>query len=87
MTVIEAGQTNLVVAYEDESLHEAAARMLKHNIGRLPVVERQNPRHVIGYLGRASILAAQARFYEEEEVRGRGPIIPSRKTLAGVSKR
>ena len=87
MTVLEAGQTNLIVAYEDESLHEAAARMLKHNIGRLPVVERQDPRQVIGYLGRACIMAAQARFYEEEEVRGRGPIIPSMKTLTGFSKR
>jgi len=77
MTVLEAGQTNLIVAYADESLHDAAARMLKHDIGRLPVVERQDPRRAIGYLGRASILAAQARFYEEESVRGRGPIVPS----------
>jgi len=77
MTVLEAGQTNLVVAYEDESLHDAAARMLKHDIGRLPVVDRQDPGRAIGYLGRASILAAQARFYEEESVRGRGPIVPS----------
>jgi CBS domain-containing protein len=87
MTVIEAGQTKLVVAYEDESLHEAASRMLKHNIGRLPVVERENTRQVIGYLGRASIMAAQARFYEEEEVRGQGPIIHSKKALAGGNKR
>jgi CIC family chloride channel protein len=77
MTVLEAGQTNLIVAYEDESLHAAAARMLKNDIGRLPVVDRQDSRHVIGYLGRASILAAQAKFYEEEEVRGHGPIMPS----------
>jgi CBS domain-containing protein len=87
MTVLEAGQTNLIVAYEDESLHEAAARMLKHNIGRLPVVERQDSRQVIGYLGRACIMKAQARFYEEEEVRGRGPIIPSMKTFSRFSKR
>ena len=77
MTVLDAGHTKLVVAYEDESLHDAAARMLKHDIGRLPVVERQDPLRAIGYLGRASILAAQAKFYEEEEVRGRGPIVPS----------
>ena len=76
-TVLEAGQTNLIVAYEDESLHDAAARMLKHDIGRLPVVARQDPRRAIGYLGRASILSAQARFYEEESVRSRGPIVPS----------
>jgi CIC family chloride channel protein len=87
LTVLDAGQTNLIVAYEDESLHAAAARMLKHDIGRLPVVDRQDGSRVVGYLGRASILAAQARFYEEEEVRGRGPIVPSvlEKTLAGLT--
>jgi CBS domain-containing protein len=77
MTVLDAGQMKLVVAYENESLHDAAARMLKHDIGRLPVVDRQDPRRIIGYLGRASIMIAQAKFYEEEEVRGQGPIIPS----------
>jgi chloride channel protein, CIC family len=87
VTVLEAGQTNLIVAYADESLHEAAARMLKHDIGRLPVVERQDARQVIGYLGRSGILTAQAKFYEEEEVRGRGPIIPSifEKAISGLS--
>ena len=85
MTVLEAGESKLVVAYEDESLHDAAVRMLKHDIGRLPVVDRQDPRRVIGYLGRSAILTAQARFYEEEEVRGRGLSLPPmlQRTLAG----
>ena len=87
MTVLEAGESKLVVAYEDESLHDAAVRMLKHDIGRLPVVDRQDPRRVIGYLGRSAILTAQARFYEEEEVRGRGLSLPPmlQRTLAGFS--
>lgn len=74
-TVLEAGQSNLVVAYPDEPLHDAIGRMVKRNLGRLPVVERADPRQVVGYLGRASILAARARFHEEEELRARGPII------------
>jgi CBS domain-containing protein len=86
-TVLQAGKTELVAAYEDESLHVATARMLKHDVGRLPVVDRKDERRVVGYLGRACILAAQARFYEEEEVRGRGPIIPSvlEKALTGFA--
>jgi hypothetical protein len=32
-------------------------------------------------------LTAQARFYEEEEIRGSGPIIPSMKAMVGFSKR
>jgi chloride channel protein, CIC family len=71
-TVLEAGQSNLVVIYPDETLHDAIARLLKHNIGRLPVVERGNHRKVVGYLGRAAILAARERYHREEEVRQRG---------------
>ena len=77
MTVLEAGATQLIVAFPDEPLYDAVARMLKHDVGRLPVVERQNPRRAIGYLGRASILSARVRHHEEEEIRGRGPIMGS----------
>ncbi len=77
LTVMEAGESKLIVTYADESLHEAASRMLKHDIGRLPVVEYDDQRKVVGYLGRAAILSAQAKFYEEEEVRTRGHVLPS----------
>ena len=76
MTVLDAGKQKLVVAYPDETLHDAIARMLRHNIGRLPVVNRQEPGTVLGYLGRSSILTARMRYQEEEEVRSRGPIFP-----------
>jgi H+/Cl- antiporter ClcA len=74
-TVLEAGARKLIVAYADEPLYDVIARMLKHDVGRLPVVERQQPGCAIGYLGRAGILAARLRHHEEEDVRERGPII------------
>jgi chloride channel protein, CIC family len=46
--------------------------MLKHNVGRLPVVERSNHRKVVGYLGRASIMNARQRNHADEEDRARG---------------
>jgi len=46
--------------------------MLKHNIGRLPVVPRENNLQVIGYIGRASILAARHKVLNEETVREEG---------------
>jgi len=64
---------DVAVTYPDETLHDALARMLKRQVGRLPVVNRSNPTKVIGYLGRADILAARARLHEEEELRERGP--------------
>ena len=72
VTVLDAGSSKLIVAYGDETLHDAMARMLRHNIGRLPVVDRTNAKRVIGYLGRASILGARERYHREEEERERG---------------
>jgi hypothetical protein len=46
--------------------------MLRNGIGRLPVVNAANPGVVIGYLGRAGILAARLRRLEEEHVREPG---------------
>lgn len=56
------------------ALQDAAAKMLWHNIGRLPVVKRNQPGSVVGYLGRADILGARMRLQEEEESRSKGPI-------------
>ena len=75
MSVLQAGKSDLVVTYADETLQSAIALMLKHNIGRLPVVDRESPRTVIGYLGRADVLAARMRSHEEEEVREKGPLL------------
>jgi CIC family chloride channel protein len=72
MTVAEAGSTDLVVAFPDEPLHAALTKMLDRDVGRLPVVERNNPTRVVGYLGRAAILSARMKMHEEEHILQRG---------------
>jgi CBS domain-containing protein len=72
MPVLDAGSRNLIVTYPDELLHEASAKMLRNNLGRLPVVDRNDPRRVVGYLSRKGILAARLRRLEEEHVREPG---------------
>jgi chloride channel protein, CIC family len=72
MTVLEAGSRKVIVTYPDEVLHEAAAKMLRNNIGRLPVLDRGDHRRVVGYLGRANVLAARSRRLDEEHVREMG---------------
>jgi len=72
MTVLEAGSRNVVVTFPDEALHDASEKMLRYNIGRLPVVDRVDQRQVVGYLGRPGILAARLRKFEEEYVREPG---------------
>jgi CIC family chloride channel protein len=71
-TVQEAGTRNLVVAYPDESVFDALFRMLQNDIGRLPVVSREDTKEMIGYLNRSSILGAWTRQMEEEGVREHG---------------
>jgi H+/Cl- antiporter ClcA/CBS domain-containing protein len=73
--VLLGGNPELVVTHPDELLHDAVRKMLKHNIGRLPVVERSDSRKLVGYLGRASILEARMRQHDEEEIRERGAVI------------
>jgi len=68
MTVQQAGSTHLVVTYPDELVSEAAAKLLRFDIGRLPVVDRSDERKVVGYLGRAAILAARLRRFQDEHV-------------------
>ncbi len=77
LTVLEAGQTDLVVAYPDETLYDVIAKLLRNDIGRLPVVDRADPRKVVGYLGRAGILHARQRYHREEDVRESGATIRS----------
>jgi chloride channel protein, CIC family len=77
MTVLDAGKTDLVVTYPDELLHDALEKMLKHDVGRLPVVEPGIPHKIVGYLGRSSILSARRRHHHEEEVRERAKIVES----------
>jgi chloride channel protein, CIC family len=72
MKVQEAGSTHLVVTYPDELVSEAAAKMLRFDIGRLPVVDRSDERRAIGYLGRAGIMAARLRRFQDEHVREAG---------------
>src|SRR5438105_778603 len=57
MSVLEAGTRDVLVTYPDELLHEAAVTMLRSNIGRLPVVDRNHSRRIVGYLGRPGIMA------------------------------
>lgn len=71
LSVLEAGSRNLIVTYPDESLQDAITKMLKNEIGRLPVVSREDPRQLLGYLGRTGLLEARSRKMQEEEHRER----------------
>jgi H+/Cl- antiporter ClcA len=72
MTVLEAGSSPPIVAYSDELAFDALLRLLQNNIGRLPVVSREDPQVMIGFVNRPSILSAWTRHLEEEGIREHG---------------
>lgn len=60
-SVVDAGSRQLVVAHPEEPLRDALVRMLQHKVGRLPVVDRNDPQQVVGYLGRAEVLSGETQ--------------------------
>jgi CBS domain-containing protein len=44
--------------FEDSSLREAADHMVREDVGRLPVVARERPSRVVGFITRGDLLAA-----------------------------
>ncbi len=71
-TVLEAGTRDLIVTYPDELLLDPVSKMAQHDIGRLPVVSREDNAKILGYIGRWSVMAARQKRIEEEVVRERG---------------
>jgi CIC family chloride channel protein len=60
--------TSLIVCYPDESLKTALHKMGSGNIGRIPVVDRTDERHLRGILTRKSLLAAYNKAIENKKV-------------------
>jgi CIC family chloride channel protein len=58
------------VVYPDSSLRDAADQMVRANVGRLPVVRRDDPTRVVGFLTRSDLLQAHARRLAEERNAG-----------------
>ena len=72
MTALDAGSNNPTVAYPDEMVHDAMVTMLRQDIGRLPVVSREDPRKLVGYFNRSTLLNAWTRQMEDEGIREHG---------------
>jgi CBS domain-containing protein len=72
-TVLDAGTREpLVVTYPDELLEHATQRMLSRDLGRLPVVSRDDPTRLVGWLGRQGITAAWLHVARQERVEDEG---------------
>jgi CIC family chloride channel protein len=79
MNVLDAGARNVVVTYPNELLYDAAGKMLRAGVGRLPVVSREDPKKVVGYLNRSGVLSARLKRMHEEGHREPGWLTAWRK--------
>ncbi|WP_456329661.1 chloride channel protein [Archaeoglobus sp.] len=52
---------DLIVTYPDETLEEALIKLVDKGIGRLPVVDREDERKLLGLITRSDIMKAHAR--------------------------
>ena len=55
------------VIFADNSLRETADHMVRENVGRLPVVTREDPRRVVGFITRSDLLRAHERRLAQSE--------------------
>jgi H+/Cl- antiporter ClcA len=65
--------------YSDATLREAADRMVDHDIGRLPVVERETMK-LVGMITRSDLLSAHRRRLRETREAQQGFVVPVRKS-------
>jgi CIC family chloride channel protein len=61
LTVADIATTSLITAYPDESLRDVVQRLGTKEIGRLPVIDREDPSRLIGVLRRYDIVKAYAK--------------------------
>jgi hypothetical protein len=67
--ILEAGSQKLAFTFPDELLINAMGQMLEKDLGRLMVVDWEDPLKLVGYLGRQEVLITWKRGLEDE----RGP--------------
>lgn len=72
VSVLEVAAKSLLVAFPEESAFDALYRMIQNDVGRLPVVDRADPKKLVGFINRSSVLSAWTRQFEEEHVREEG---------------
>jgi len=58
LTAVDIATNSPIVAYPDQSVHDALAQFGGRDVGRIPVVDRNNPKRLLGVLRRHDIVRA-----------------------------
>jgi CBS-domain-containing membrane protein len=74
-TALEAGTPAPTVAHPEELLEEAMNAMIVRGVKQLPVVNRREPRRLLGIVDGAAIATAWSSLREDEHVREAGHLM------------
>jgi chloride channel protein, CIC family len=66
-TVADICTRKLLTTFPDETLEDALRHFGMLDVGRIPVVDRHNPRRLLGLLRRGDIISAYAQFLADDE--------------------
>ncbi len=72
VTVGDIASESVIVAYPDQYLHDVLLKFDVRDVGRIPVVDRNNPRHLLGVLRRHDIIRAYTRAVGRKPATGGG---------------
>jgi chloride channel protein, CIC family len=61
LTVDDIASKSVIVAYPDEYIHDIFVKLGTRDVGRVPVVDRNNPKRLLGVLRRQDVLVAYAQ--------------------------
>jgi CIC family chloride channel protein len=65
LTVGDIAMKNPLTVYPDQSIHDALAQLGGRDVGRIPVVDRSDPRRLVGVLRRHDIIRAYTSVSRE----------------------
>ncbi|MFC1928200.1 chloride channel protein [Chloroflexota bacterium] len=58
LTVADIASKSVIAAYPDEYIHDVFVKLGTRDVGRIPVIDRSNPEHLLGVLRRHDIIRA-----------------------------
>jgi CIC family chloride channel protein len=72
LTVDDIATKKVIVAYPDQSVHDALAQFGGRDVGRIPVVDRNEPTKLLGVLRRHDIVRSYTKAVGESERTSQG---------------
>ena len=68
VTVADIATKSIIVAYPDQHLHSVLVKLGPSEVGRIPVVDRDAPKKLLGILRRSDIIRAYTKAIARKRI-------------------